>query len=335
MTGRNRLALICFLVLLAAIEAVAQGRNSIEGRVLGTGGSGVEDARVILKNQNYSDVGQDITDSMGNYRFNSVSEGVYYIEVLPLGTGYEGKTLRVELASLSRRAGGSAEIYRFDFELHPLRPIEKPLPKRLAEALAFVQEVPPSARQKYKDAEKFLEKNKKAEAYASLRQAIEIYPDYYDALDMLGTEYLAAKYFDVAVPLFLQAVDVNAKGWHAYYGLGFVYSSLSMRKQGLEALRKSLELNPFSARAHMKLGSELAKDKSSTDDAIKAFQKAVELEPTIAAEGYLALASIYSGLAKYREAADSLDKYLEVAQDVKDPNSIKEKVKELRKKSSR
>ena len=313
----------------------AQGRNSIEGRVMSLEGRGIQDARVFLKNRNLSDIAQDLTDAMGNYRFNSLSEGVYYIEVLPLATGYEGKTLRVELASMSRRPGGGAEIYRFDFQLRPLRPIEKPLPKKLAEALLFVQEVPETARQKYKEGQKLLgEKDKKREAYAALRQAIEIFPDYYDALDLLGSEYLDAGWSDVSVPLFLQAVDVNKKGWHSYYGLGVAYGNLKMRKQALESLRKAVELNPFSARAHLKLGSELAKDKASTDEAIKSFQKSVEVEPVIAAEAYVALASIYSGLGKYQEAADALNKYLESGQDVKNSDAIKEKIRELRKKVS-
>src|SRR5215204_3710672 len=106
MSKIKRLALICFFAASVTIATHAQGRNSIEGRVVAVNGSGVEDARVILKNQNYADVGQDITDAMGNYRFTSVAEGVYYIEVLPLGTGYEGATRRVEVAGLSRRPGG-------------------------------------------------------------------------------------------------------------------------------------------------------------------------------------------------------------------------------------
>jgi tetratricopeptide (TPR) repeat protein len=334
MIRAKQTAYICLLVFSLALVATAQGRNSVEGRVTGPDGRGIEEARVILKNANLTDVGQDITDSLGNYRFTSVAEGIYYLEVLPIGTGYEKQTRRIELFSLSRRQGGSAEIYRHDFQLYPFRSIEKPLPKKLAESLAFVQEIPPTALQKYKDAQKLLDKDKKTEAHAALRESIETFPDYYDALDLLGTEYIAAGHSDVAVPLFLQAVDVNPKGWHAYYGMGIAYGNLKMREKSLEALKKALDLNPFSARAYVKLGSELAKDKASTDEAIKAFQKALELEPVIAAEANLALASIYFGQGKNKEAADALEKYLKDAQDVKDPNAVKAKIKELRAKSA-
>src|SRR5829696_7421749 len=106
---------ICLLIFSVALVADAQGRNSIEGRVVGTDGLGIEEARVLLKNGNLTDIGQDITDSLGNYRFTSVAEGIYYLEVLPIGTGYERQTRRIEISSLSRRPGGSAEIYRHDF----------------------------------------------------------------------------------------------------------------------------------------------------------------------------------------------------------------------------
>jgi len=334
MISIRRLAFINLLIFSTTLAAAAQGgRNSIEGRITGTGGKGIEDARVVLKNQNLSDVAQDITDVIGNYRFLNVADGVYYIEVLPVGTGYEGRTLRVELFSLSSRAGGSADVYHFDMELRPYRAIEKPLPKKLADALAFVQEVPEPARQKYKEAEKALQKEKKEEAYALLIQAIETFPNYYDALDLLGMEYLAAKHFNVAVPLFLQAVDVNPKGWHSYYGLAVAYGNLSMRKEAMNAARKAIDLNPMSARAHVQLGTELAKDKDSHEEAIKSFQKAVELEPIVAAEAYLALASLYVTDNKYKEAADALQKYLDAAPNIKDPSVIKNKIKELRKKA--
>lgn len=333
MIGINRLTFLLLLIFSMTLCAQAQGRNSIEGRVLAPSGRGIEDARVLLKNQNYSDVGQDITDSQGNYRFQGVSDGIYYIEILPLGTGYDGKTLRVELASFSRRVGGSAEIYRFDFELRPLQPIEKPLPKKLAEALAFAQEVPPTARQKFKDAEKLLEKEKKDEAYATLRQAIEIFPDYYEALDLLGTEYLKSGWFDVSVPLFLQAVDVNKKGWHAYYGLGIAYSKLKMRKDSIEALRKTIDLNPFYARGFLRLGAELAKDKGTVDEAISVYQKAIKLEPIEASEPYAALASLYSAQGRYKEAADALEAYLKAAPCLKNSETIRDKIKEFRKRA--
>jgi len=323
------------LSLLFALVVVGQAqRNSIEGRVVGPDGQGILDARVILKNTNLTDVGQDITDSQGNYRFQNLSDGIYYIEVLPLGTAYDSKTLRVELVSFSRRQGGSSEIYRFDFQLHPFRPVEKPLPKKLADALAFVQEVPPTARQKYKDAQKLLEKNKKDEAWAALRESIEIFPDYYDALDLLGTEYLGAGHSDVAVPIFRQAVDVNSKGWHAYYGLGSAYSILNMRNEALPPLKKAIDLNPYYAKAYLRLGAELAKETASLDEAVTVYEKAIKLEPVEASEPYAALAAIYSKQHKYKEAADALETYLKVATDVKNPEPVREKIRELRKKAT-
>ncbi|PYT00525.1 MAG: hypothetical protein DMF63_08140 [Acidobacteria bacterium] len=334
MTSLKRIIFFLSLLLSFAAIADAQGRNSIEGRVVGPDGQGVLDVRVILKNTNLTDVGQDITDSQGNYRFQNLSDGVYYIEVLPLGTALEGKTLRVDLASFSRRAGGSSEIYRFDFQLHPIRPVEKPLPKKLAEALAFVQDVPPTARQKYKDAQKLLEKNKKEEAWAALRDSIEIFPDYYDALDLLGTEYLGAGHSNVAVPIFQQAVEANAKGWHSFYGLGSAYSLLNMRKDALPPLKKAIELNPYYAEGYLRLGAELAKEEGSYDEAVVIYEKAIKLEPIQAAEPYAALASIYSKQKKYKEAADALETYLKNAVDLKNPEPIKEKIKEFRKKAA-
>ena len=310
---------------------LAQGRNTVEGRVVDKTGKPLDNARVTLKTTVYSDVGQAVTDSMGYYRFPGVGQGVFYIEVDPVGTWYERQTQRIEIVSI--RPGGSADNYQVDFQLHSIRPIEKPLPKKLADALLFVQEVPPAAVQKYKEGRKLQERDKKEEAYKALREAIEIFPDYYDALDLLGSEYLNAGWYDVAVPLFLQAVDVNKKGWHSYYGLGSAYSGLKMRKQAIEALGKAIELNPLSAKAFLRLGGEYAKDKSTLNEAIKAFQEAVKVDAVAAPEAYVGLANVFSQLGRYREAADALEAYLKVAPEPTNARAIQQKINDLRKKT--
>lgn len=321
---------IFFLFSLCALTA-AQGRNTIEGRVTDGRGQGVENARVTLKTTVYSDRGQYVTDSQGYYRFHNVSEGTYYIEVDPVGTWYERQQQRIEIASL--RPGGSADTYQVDFQLHSIKPVEKPLPKKLADSLLFVQEVPAAALQKYKEGQKLLEKDKKQDAYAALRQAIETFPDYYDALDLLGNEYLNQGWNDVAVPLFLQAVDVNKKGWHSYYGLGSAYSGLKMSKQAIEALRHSVELNPLNAKGFMRLGGEYAKEKTTLNDAVKAFQEAIKVDAVAAPEAYVGLANVFSQLGRYREAADALEGYLKSGPEIKNNEAIQQKIRDLRKKA--
>ncbi len=314
-----------------AMVAFGQGRNSIEGRVTNDQGQGVENARVTLKTTVYSELGQFVTVSQGYYRFHHVGEGVYYVEVEPVGTWYERQTQRIEISSL--RPGGSADTYQVDFQLHAIRPVEKPLPKKLADSLLFIQEIPPAALQKYKEGQKLLEKDKKDEAYAALRQAIETFPDYYDALDLLGTEYVKQGWNDVAVPLFMQAVDVNKKGWHSYYGLGSAYSALKMSKQAIDALRQSVELNPLNAKGFMRLGGEYARDKTTLNDAVKAFQEAVKIDAVAAPEAYVGLANVFSQLSRYKEAADALESYLKVSPDIKNTEAIQQKIRDLRKKA--
>ena len=298
---------------------------------MGPHGEPIDNARLTLKNTVYSEVGQAVSDMAGYYHFNSVGDGVYYIEVDPVGTLYERQTRRLDIVSI--RPGGSADVYQMDFQLHSLQPIEKPLPKKLAESLLFVQEIPPTARERYKAAQKLLEKEKKEEAYAALRESIEIFPDYYDALDLLGSEYLKAGFSNVAVPLFLQAVDVNKKGWHAYQGLGAAYGNLKMRKEAIAALERSAELNPVNARTFFALGGEYSKDPAKIADAVKAFQQAVKLDAEIVPEAYIGLAGALSSLGRYGEAADALASYMKAAPDIKNKEAIDKKIRDLRKKA--
>ena len=70
-------------------------------------------------------------------------------------------------------------------------------------------------------------------AEVALVHAIELFPDYYDALELLGSEYVKHAYYDSAAPLLARAVQVNKDEWRSFYGLGVSLIELDRRGEGL------------------------------------------------------------------------------------------------------
>jgi len=329
-------AVIVFLATFLPSGFVQQGRNSIEGRVSTNDNRSLDNVRVFLLNDGYSQLKQMYTDGSGRYQFTSLPAGDYYIQVEPGGTGYEKQTQRVEVNpfTMSRRPG--AEIFRVDFVLKPEKSRNKNAaaenPTANSAGSVFYQEVPRTAREKYESGMQSLSKSDLKAAEVDLVRAIELFPDYYDALEALGSEYTKHSFYDVATPLLTHAVEVNKRGWRAYYSLGIALVESNKRTEGLGALRRAVALNPESINAAMRLGLELAKSDESSDEAVKTLTNVTRMAGKKVPDAYLLLASLYTKKNQNREAADALEGYLQCVPASDQRESIKHKIEELRRK---
>jgi tetratricopeptide (TPR) repeat protein len=330
------LTVVLTFPMLFAGSVFGQGRNSIEGRITTAENSPLVNVRVFLLNDGYGQRGQTYTDGSGRYYFRNLGIGNYYVQVEPAGTGYERQSQRVEVSPYAP-AGGGGETFRVDFVLKP----EKPLTKtRLSEDVTpgannvlFAQDIPQTAKEAYQQGEQSLKKNDLKMAEVSLTHAIEIFPDYYDALDLLGSEYVKHDYFDVAAPLLAHAVEINRNAWHSFYGLGVSLLELGRRTEGLDALRRAVALNSKSINATMRLGLELAKDDQHKDEAIKLLSSVTHMAGKRLPDAYLILASLYSKNKQYEQAADALQAYLPASPTKEQRESVKLKIQELRQKA--
>jgi len=316
-----------------------QGRNSIEGRIVTSDKRAIEHVRAFLLSDGYSQLRQTYADNSGRYQFKNLIAGDYYVQVEPAGSGYERQTERVEVNpfSVGRRPG--SEIFHVDFVLKPDKSRQKTTPGAKASLgsgdLAFYQEVPVPAKAAYQMGMHSLSRDQLKSAEVELIQAIKIFPDYYDALEVLGSEYAKHSAYDAAVPLLMHAVEINKNGWHAHYSLGIALIGLNKRADGLQALHRAVELNPNSINASMRLGLELANDDQTRDEAIKTLTNVTQMAGKHLPEAYLLLASLYSRNKQYREAADALEGYLHASPPGSQRERIKRKVEELRLKADK
>jgi tetratricopeptide (TPR) repeat protein len=295
--------------------------------------------------ETYSQLAMDYTDGSGRYRFKNLSSGSYYIQVDPAGTEYERQMQRIDVNPLDLSGRGGAEAFHVDFALKPPKPGGSGAKANL-KGVAFYQPVPEAAKAQYEKGVKAIDAGKDDESVAALKEAIAAYPDYYDALTLLGTEYVNHQDFESAVPILKHAVEVNKKGAPAFYALGVALIGAGQREDGINALKSAVAFNPDSVNANMRLGLELANDeqkhskagddtqaKLDCTEAIKALKNVTRVAGKDEPRAYILLARLYSKYGQYKEAADALDGYLKADSKSDQRDAIQKKAEEFRQKA--
>jgi len=309
-----------------------QGRNVIEGRVMNAQGQAFSEVRVFLQNEVYSPITSAYTDGSGRYRFDGLASGIYYVQVEPGGLDYERQTQRVEAIGLLRRGNPStsSEQFHVDFILKPRKIGADNRPG----GVVFYQPIPNAAKKEYLKGLKSLNDDAFEKAKSSLTQAIELFPDYYDALELLGSEYVKRQQYEPAIPFLSHAIEVNKNGWRGFYSLGIAEVQTNRLGEGIVSLRRALQLNPTSPNPTMWLGIALAQRDETRNEAIEVLKKVVKLDKTDIPKAYFYLAALYLKNNQYLEAADALESLLRAAPDAGGRDEIKAKIKELRQRAS-
>ena len=330
-----RIGLLVASALLATYAAASEPALAgalqsgiIDGRVTGPNGQPVENAHVTLTDDAYSPLASKYTDSSGRFRF-SVSSGIYYVDVDAAGKPYKSQRQRVEVNPAP--FGHGQEIFRADFTLAAERPRgDRADPS--GGGVRFAQKVPDPARVELERGRKLLA-DKPDEAYAAMRKAIEIFPDYYDAMETLGVALVKADRNDEAKPILAHAVEVNPSGGMSHYGLGVISYKQGRFADAIGSFQRAATLDPKNANAPLYLGLAFARD-GRTADAETALKRAYELGATGVPELHLALAQIYINSNRPKLAADQLKLLLKEVPTLRDKQKIKDLVDRLEKKAA-
>lgn len=313
-----------------------QGRNGITGMVFNEEGRPVSETYVELLSELDTTISQVRTTSSGRFEFMGLSEGRYKLRVRAFGTDYQPQVQEVILANVSATGGGTGgEVKQVDVYLR-LRP-EVTAGPFYAPGTVFAQEVPAEAKKLFEKGIGELRAKKEAEGFASLRQALELFPNYYDALDRLGGEYAVRgnqerRYFEAARVLLTKAVEVNPKSFSSTFGLGFAQYNLGLTQEAVETLQRAANLYGKSSSVHLWLG--IAQRRAGkAEQAEASLKRADALSKGKEPDAHWHLANLYNEQKRYAEAAAELEKFLKARPDARDADKIKQTIVELKQKA--
>ncbi|MDQ3798821.1 MAG: tetratricopeptide repeat protein [Acidobacteriota bacterium] len=323
------------IITFPSTTAMAQVQGStINGMVFDSEKRGMTDVDVELLDEYSRLIGRTRTSS-GRFTFRGLSPGVYRIRVIPQKFGYREQTQEAQIINVKRGAAGQSNDSIFlDFYLQPLRV------SSLAESMGvttaiFIQEIPEPAKKLYEEA--VLALNKKGtddSALIKLRKAVEIFPQYYDALHRLGEEMIKRQDFKAAIEILNKAVKINTRSAGSFYLLGYSQYVLKRFEPAIESLRQAVSWSPKSAVAYLLLGMTL-RQTSKYSEAETQMLKAKELAKRRLPDVHWQLALLYANnLNRFNDAADELETFLKIQSDSRDAESIKKLIKQFRDKSA-
>jgi tetratricopeptide (TPR) repeat protein len=312
--------------------AAIQGKNQISGYVSGSERRPVAEVYVELLDDYYATRGRVRTDDAGHYVFSGIPQGNYKVRVLPFGTDYQEQTQEVTITNAtSANAGRSTiagiEFVQLDFVLRTRTNNTTASVK--SNRVVFAQTVPESAQKLYETAISDLENRRAESAVTQLKKALEIFPDFYMALERLGTEYVRLARYEDAQRVLIKAVAVNPRGQESLYALGVSQFHLKEISTAEASLRKATDLAPNSVNANFWFGIVLMRS-GKLDEAEVSLKHAYELGGKQIPDVHMYLAQIYSNTKRYSDAANELDLFLKEAPDAADSESIRTLAKRLR-----
>ncbi len=309
-------------------EMFGQERNRISGFVFGESRRPLSDIYVELQDDFYSTISRVRTSGSGMFNFAGLPSGRYVVKVLSSGTEYEEQSVSVALIPVSVVAGRGVATEQVDIYLRTKKP--QSTPARPA-GVVYVQDVPAEARTLYEAGLKDLENKLDADGLDKIKRSIEVFPDYFLALDTLGNEYINREHYEAAYVLLAKALSVNSRSFSSTFGLGLAAFRLGRIDDAAGRFQEAVTIENGSANAHLWLGiAQHAQGK--LDRAVGSIKQAARITGEGVPEIHWQLAKVLNDQKEYAAAAKELELFLKYRPDAADREKIKEMIRALKQK---
>jgi len=273
---------------------------------------------------------ETITDDSGNYEFRAMTSGRYRVKAVnPNAPGqYSDPAESESTRSYSNRV--QINVYL----RVPLHDRKDSLNPGIVTAAEAAQNIPPKARKAFEDGLKLGKEKKTEEALKSFNEAIELYPEYFQALAERGNLFLQRNQLMEAATDFDRALKINDKYAPALRGMGLCLLQTQHPAEAAEILSKAATIDPDEATTHMFLGfAQLGLGQHRPAEA--ALQKALKLDPARAIRARAYLADLYASENRFLEAANELRAYLAAQPNAPDAAKLKAMEAEWRAKAAK
>ena len=330
--GEGKAALHILTASLALIVLCASGTTGAppvrQGGFIILGNVSLPDgkraSRVTVKITGMTGLNREtLTDDQGRYEFHGIPAGRYRL-VATNPHDPAQNTGEVE-ADTGRTAGNRVVVHLF-MRSAPAKHSGKPGVVSVAEAN---QQIPKDARKAYEQGLRQKNDNKFEQAMSSFTRAIELYPEYFQALAARGELRIAMNQAAEAIEDFHAALKLNDAYEPALRGAGYCNLTQQKYAEAVEYLDRATAIKPDNAQTWLFLGiASLALDRR--EPARQSLQRALSLDAERGVTAHIYLADLYAREQRYREAADELQAYLKAKPKAPNAERLKQREAELR-----
>lgn len=313
------LALLLAPAFCAALiaTAVGQGNITVFGRVSLPDGKPA--TRVPVKLEMANGLKREIqTDDYGRYEIRGVSSGRYQVSATNPNAPeqYSERAESDSTRAFSNRV--QIDVY-LRMPLHSDKREAKPGTVSVAE---MTQNIPKAARKAYDQGIKLQKENQREKALTAFNQAIELYPEYFQALTERANLLMGAGDLAEAAADFERALRLNQKYVPALQGLGYCQIQQKHFEAAVSNLERAFVIEPEVPLTLLLLGyANLSL--SRYEPAKQCLEEALKLNPESAARAHVYLAEVFAHEQKFKEAADSIRRYLALKPDAADAANLR------------
>jgi Tfp pilus assembly protein PilF len=315
-TARSRNAVLrsvgCFLLLALPNTGSAQQQTlgSVIGHVRIARGDAPPERVLVQLQFRGSTIQSMYTDSQGIYGFHNLSPNPYYIVIED--DHYQPVRMVAEIAALQL-----APVIFVDIILvaKPDASNEEKVPGKSAGANPNITDVreytakfPKPAVKEYEKGTKADEAGKKDDAIRHYQKAIEIAPDFYEAHNNLGSDYLSKADFADARKEFELAIAENQSDAAGYFNLSNACILMNNLPDAQKYLDEGIRREPESAIGQFLLGS-LDMKIGKLPEAESALRQSIKFNPVMV-QPRLQLVNLFLQQGKNTEAIQQLHDFL-------------------------
>lgn len=217
---------------------------------------------------------ETLTDPQGKFNFDALPLTIYHLTIE--GQGFRTYSSNIDIST-------SKMAYE-QITLHPAKkPETKVLPPEGPGGIlnARVVGIPRDARKEFEAGQKRMKARDDSGSVQHFQKAIELYPQYAEAYQLLGVVHMESGKIKEAEPELQKSTEIEPNLSTAHFALGMCRNLLAKYQEAETALLRGLELDPLAAEGHY----ELAKtywQLGRVDDAEKQAERAVFLKGDLA-----------------------------------------------------
>lgn len=149
-----------------------------------------------------------------------------------------------------------------------------------SELLKLVKDYPDLAFFHYLLAQNYANSQRLDDAVVECKKAVELAPKFMEARIFLGKLYASQKKDSEAVKVLSAVVHEDQRQEDVYPLLAMEYVTLGEYSKAIETLKQMLAINPDSVSAYLHLGSIYDENLHNSDEAIKMYREALNIDPS-------------------------------------------------------
>src|SRR5579864_156700 len=286
------------------LNSIRGDYRSITGVVQDNQNNGLKDVRVELTDATGAMVGSAYTNPSGHFEFNRVAPGTYTVVAT---SGLQQASERVDATNFSN----SVNVR--------MQGVGKPADGIEGNSISIAQyRVPAKAREAYRKAHEAVEKGKMDDAHKHLARALELCPNYADALTLRAVLELNERDSQAAVSDLDKAIQADGNNAMAYMVMGSALNMQGKFDEAIRSLQRGQSLAPNYWQGYFEMGKSYI-GKANYPDALRQLERAEGLAPADYPLISLLRAHALLAMKQFPEAMTALQAYLQ--KDPQGPNS--------------